>query len=312
LATLKINNGNCFLTSAIAELHNLIVLDLIPDDWRPHWYTLSEELSSLFESLGNLKNLAQLNLSLPYGVSFDIFCNSLKQLKNLTTMNLRLNRVGMEDIRIGIFTEALESLQKLSELSLELRISSLATNNGRKTLSTTIGKLQQLTKLHFNLIYDDDIWTELCGLDETIGKLHKLTELSLPFYSHFSADCISRLILSIATLKNLDKLKLEMGGLYRVRNLSDEDMDRLSQSLEKLQNLSEISLNLVWVKATKNAVMRLKSSVAKLNNLIKCELHVPRIHEELISKRARDILFKILGFVCVIGCPVAIVLLIFG
>ncbi|ORX88228.1 L domain-like protein [Anaeromyces robustus] len=178
-----------------------------------------------FESLSNLKNIENLDISLN---KLNTIPESVKDLKKLKYLNIsflfgiktlpnficdfeKLERLDAEYGNIESLPKCIGNLKNLKHLQLK--------ENQLKTLPEKFG---ELTKLE----YIDLEFNELESLPDSFGKLENLTYLSF-YYNN-----LEKLPDSFSGLKNLKEL-----------NLSNNNLKSLPKSIGNLKNLEKFHLN---------------------------------------------------------------------
>ena len=191
-----------------------------------------QDLSTLPESIGNLKSLKELDLS--YNNKLLTLPESIGDLKSLTNLGIR--------VEISTLPESIVELSSLKELKLS--------SNDFSTLpeSITLTKLKSLEKLE--LCYSGILgpYRSLTTLPESIGNLTSLKELSL------IEILLESLPESIGNLKSLKELTLKknqlvslpesIGNLTSLEKLDLEanSLSVLPESIGQLTSLKELNL----------------------------------------------------------------------
>ena len=214
----------------------------------------NNELETLPENIGNLKNLAslkincdleylpanfahlhslkELTLSLNWKSDISVLSESAGALKNLTSLEIRSNDGAIGSID---WLGSLPSLQKLSFSICE----------GMKTLPDSIGSLEKLESLS---VYRMD---SLEQLPESIGNLEKLEWLSV-----YGMDSLEQLPESIGNLVSLQVLLIE----------NCLSLKQIPESIGNLKNLIFLSLCNV------PSLEQLPESIGNLHALMKLSL----------------------------------------
>jgi leucine-rich repeat protein SHOC2 len=181
---------------------------------------LNNNLTSLPESIGNLRNLSKLVLNNNQLTSLP---ESISNLTNLSELVLNNNLTSLP--------ESIGNLTNLSELVLN--------NNQLTSLPESIGNLTNLSELVLNN-------NQLTSLPESIGNLRNLRELVLNDNQLTSLpESLGNLYLSKLILNNnqLTSLPESLGNLYVDEIvLNNNQLTSLPKSLISLYN--EVSFNL--------------------------------------------------------------------
>ncbi len=278
---IKVYLGNERITRKILE-------KIIPELEQCEFLDLSfNKLSSLPDSIGNLKNLTRLYLR--YNKLTEL-PDSIGNLKGLQELSLWSNKLSSIPESIGVITNLQElslSNNKLSSLPesignlTNLQTLDLAMNN-LSSLPNSIGNLTNLTTLYLNnnqlTLLPENIgditnltilelqYNKLTELPESIGNLKNLIRLNLPH------NQLTKLPGSISNLKNLKYLSLShnqfteltenIGNLTNLKYLplSHNQLTKLPESIGNLPSLQELNLQ-------GNNLSSLPKSITKLTNL---------------------------------------------
>jgi hypothetical protein len=196
---------------------------------------LSNQLTELPESIGNLTNLEELNLS---NNQLTALPESIGNLTNLRTLNLGFNQLTTIPVSIGNltnlgtlnlgfnqFTALPESIGDLTNL-VELNL----TENQLTELPESIGNLTNLITLYLG-------YNQLTALPESIGNLTNLEQLIL------TENQLTELPESIDNLPNLEELDFTDNPLDDTENnMIDDDRPNTAPAFHVHNNYNKISI----------------------------------------------------------------------
>ena len=200
----------------------------------------NRQLSTLPETIGNLKSLQELYLS---DNKLTTLPESISNLSSLQALDLRNSKLTTLPESIG----CLESLQTLD-----------LNGNKLSSLPESIGNLSSLEELQ---LYHNELTT----LPESIGSLKSLQELDLSWNWLWTLpESISKL----TSLKNLDlgsnKLTTLPESITKLEALQELDLSNnklttLPESIRKLESLQKIKLDFNQFTTPPESISKLKS-----------------------------------------------------
>ena len=222
---------------------------------------MSNRLTSLPESIGQLQNLSVFNVE---GNRLGSLPESIAQLQKLSMLFLNNNRLAS-------LPESLGQLQNLRELQVA--------NNQLAFLPESIGQLHKLYMLRLGV-------NRLTSLPESIGQLHALKKLDL------TGNFLTSLPQSTAQLQDLTVLFLDGNRLASLPEVIGQlPLRRLDASRNQLISLPKSlgkALSLETINVHSNFITKLPGSLRNLSTLTVVNLHSNRLRDVLELCKLRN------------------------
>ena len=232
-------------------------------DWR------EETLALLRPSPRLISKLTQItSLSLNDSRSLE----GLDQLKNLTSLQLELQRKAIGSEGCGPLGEGLAQLKNLTSVQLQLQGSGIRSEDCRP-LGEGLAQLKNLTSVQLQL-QENKIGQEGCKLlGEGLAQLKSLTSLQLQLQKNeIGSEGCRCLGEGLAQLKNLTTFQLQL----QENEIGSEGCRPLGEGLAQLKNLTSVQLQLQENRIGSEGCRALGRGMAQLINLTSAQLELQK------------------------------------
>ncbi len=238
--------------------------------------SLSLNDSRSLEGLDQLKNLTSLQLELQRKAIGSEGCGplgeGLAQLKNLTSVQLQLQGSGIRSEDCRPLGEGLAQLKNLTSVQLQLQENKIG-QEGCKLLGEGLAQLLNLTSVQLQL-RENQIGSEGCRpLGEGLAQLKSLTSLQLQLQKNeIGSEGCRCLGEGLAQLKNLTTFQLQL----QENEIGSEGCRPLGEGLAQLKNLTSVQLQLQENRIGSEGCRALGRGMAQLINLTSAQLELQK------------------------------------
>jgi len=237
-----------------------------------------ESLKVLQKNLPNLKNIATLEIRLQFlrlqdPQTLQRFLKSIRKMRSLTSLSFTIfNCKEISQVHFDSFFRHLSKLTHLQALKLTFDNSVNPKNNNiLRNLISILPKLTLLTQISISFDELRAIFVfKISDLLKSLGHLKTLSDLTLSLKSLEIIPPLPSIFTHLTALPSLQKLRLHLH-----RNIDDQSLEALSQTLMSLPSLSLLSLNLIQcTDITDKGIDNLQLALSSLLTLSSLTMHL--------------------------------------